>query len=153
MDLDEIDRRLLAEIQTEGRLSNAELARRLNLSAPGAHARLKKLEEAGVIKQYVALLDRDQLGFDLLCFVFIRMQVHEIKSLDSFQHHINSYDEVLECHNVTGEFDFILKVVVKNRAGLQNFVQNKLIPLHGIAQITTSVLLNTVKESPVLPIR
>ncbi|MEM7799182.1 MAG: Lrp/AsnC family transcriptional regulator [Chloroflexota bacterium] len=152
MNYDDIDLKLLALIQKEGRISNAELARRLNLSPPAAHARMRKLEEAGVIKQYVALLDRDKIGFDLLCFVHIRMHVHEINSLDSFQQHIEKLPQVLECHHITGQYDFILKVAVRNRKDLQEFMRARLIPLRGVAQITTSILLEEIKSTPVLPL-
>lgn len=152
MNYDDIDLKLLALIQKEGRISNAELARRLNLSPPAAHARMRKLEEAGVIKQYVALLDRDKIGFDLLCFVHIRMHVHEINSLDSFQRHVEKLPQVLECHHITGQYDFILKVAVRNRKDLQEFMRARLIPLRGVAQITTSILLEEIKSTPVLPL-
>lgn len=152
MNYDDLDLKLLTLLQAEGRLSNAELARRLNLSPAAAHARMRKLEEAGVIKQYVALLDREKIGFDLLCFVHIRMHVHEINSLDSFQHHVRKLPEVLECHHITGQYDYILKVAVRDRQDLQDFMRSRLIPLRGVAQITTSILLDEVKSTPILPL-
>ncbi len=150
--LDKVDRKLLRIIQENGRLSNAELARRIHLSPPATYARLRKLEESGTIRQYIALLDREQLGFDLLCFVYIRMAMHELNYLEPFQDHVRSLPEVLECHHLTGQFDYILKVALRNRRELQNFVREKLVPLKGVAQITTSVLLEEVKSTPILPI-
>lgn len=152
MEYDDIDLKILAEIQEDSRLSNAELARRLNLSPPATHARMRKLEDAGVIQKYVTLLDRDKLGFDLLCFIHIRMHVHELNSLESFQRHVLSLDQVLECHHLTGQYDYVLKVALRNRQDLQDFVRTSLVPLRGVAQITTSVLLEEVKSTPVLPL-
>ena len=153
LSLDAVDRQLLTVIQENGRLSNAELARRIHLSPPATHARLRKLEEQGIIRQYVALLDRERLGYDLLCFIYIRMAMHELNYLEPFQDHVRSLPEVLECHHLTGQFDYLLKVALRNRRELQNFVRDKLVPLKGVAQITTSILLEEVKSTPILPIR
>lgn len=152
MNFDEIDLKLLKELQKNSRLSNVELARRVILSPPATHARLRKLEEQGVIRQYTAILDRDQLGFDLLCFIHIRMHMHDLELLTQFQQRIRSIPEVLECHHLTGQFDYVLKVALRNRRELQDFVREKLVPLKGVTQITTSVLLEEVKSTPVLPI-
>lgn len=153
MVLDELDWQLLNELQENGRISNAELARRLNLSPPATHARMRKLEEQGVVRKYVALLDRDLLGLDLLCFVHIRMHMHELNALESFQDHVMGLPEVLECHHLTGQFDYVLKVALTNRQGLQDFIRHKLVPLKGVAQITTSILLEEVKSTTLLPLK
>jgi len=152
INFDEIDLNLLREIQKNSRLSNVELARRVQLSPPATHARLRKLEEQGVIQQYTAILDRDQLGFDLLCFIHIRMHMHDFEILTDFQTQIRAMPEVLECHHLTGQFDYVLKVALRNRRELQDFVREKLVPLQGVTQIITSVLLEEVKSTPVLPI-
>ena len=152
MELDEIDHQLLKIIQGNSRISNAELARQLNLSPSATHTRMSKLEEVGMIQQYVSVLNREALGFDLLCFIHISMHVHEIKSLYSFQSYVADLPEVLECHNITGQYDYILKVALRNRQALQDFVHDKLIPLRGISQISTSILLQEVKSSVILPL-
>lgn len=150
--LNELDRKILVELQHDGRLSNVELARRIHLSPPATHARVKRLEERGIIKQYTVVLDRDALGFDLLCFVHIRMQMHELSTLEAFQEHMRSLPQVLECHHLTGQFDYVLKVALRNRQELQDFVRRKLVPLKGVSQITTSVLLEEVKSTTTLPL-
>ncbi len=152
MELDEIDLQLLKIIQSNSRISNAELARQLNLSSSATHTRVNKLEGTGMIEQYVSILNREALGFDLLCFIHISMHVHELKSLHSFQNYVKELPEVLECHNVTGQYDYILKVALKNRQALQDFVHQRLIPLRGISQISTSILLQEVKSSVILPL-
>ena len=150
--LDKIDKLILTELQNNGRLSNVELARRVHLSPPATHARVKRLEERGIIKQYTVVLDRDLLGFDLLCFIHIRMQMHELTTLETFQAHMRSLPEVLECHHLTGQFDYVVKVALRNRRELQDFVRRKLVPLKGVSQITTSVLLEEVKSTTNLPL-
>ena len=150
--LDNIDQQILVELQNNGRLSNVELARRVHLSPPATHARVKRLEERNIIKQYTVVLDRERLGFDLLCFIHIRMQMHELTTLEAFQAHIRSLPEVLECHHLTGQFDYVVKVALRNRRELQAFVRQKLVPIKGVSQITTSVLLEEVKSTITLPI-
>ncbi|MGB1253416.1 MAG: Lrp/AsnC family transcriptional regulator [Candidatus Promineifilaceae bacterium] len=150
--IDKIDRKILVELQNNGRLSNVELARRVHLSPPATHARVRRLEERGIIKQYTVVLDRDTLGFDLLCFIHIRMQMHELSTLETFQEHMRRLPEVLECHHLTGQFDYVVKVALRNRRELQDFVRRKLVPLKGVSQITTSVLLEEVKSTTKLPL-
>ena len=150
--LDKIDKLILTELQNNGRLSNVELARRVHLSPPATHTRVKRLEERGIIQQYTAVLDRDRLGFDLLCFIHIRMQMHELTTLETFQAHMRGLPEVLECHHLTGQFDYVVKVALRNRRELQEFVRRKLVPLKGVSQITTSVLLEEVKSTTHLPL-
>ncbi len=152
MTLDSIDLEILRQLQEDSRISNAELARRVHLSPPATHARVKRLEESGHIKQFTAILDRDLMGFDLLCFVHIRMQMHELNYLEPFQDYVRGIPEVLECHHLTGEFDYVLKVALRNRRGLQDFIRTRLVPMQGVAQITTSVLLEEVKSSTHLPL-
>ena len=152
MTLDRTDRRILNELQDNGRISNVELSRRLNLSPPAMYNRVRKLEERGAIREVVAHLDREQLGFDLLCFVQIRMHVHELQSLTSFKDYVVQLPEVLECHHLTGQYDYLLKVALRNRSELQGFINSKLIPLRGVAQISTSILLEEVKFVTQLPL-
>ncbi len=152
MTLDELDRRLLGELQTDARIANAELARRLNLSPPAVHARVKRLEEQGFIRGYVALLDREQLGFDMLCFIQISLQLHQIEQVNHFRTTIQQIPEVLECHHVTGEYDYLLKIAVRNRQELERLVMEKLTPIPGVARIHTSLVFSEIKTTTALPI-
>ena len=110
--LDELDQAILRILQAEGRISNVELARRIHLSPPATLARVKSLEERGYIRQYTALLDAERLGFDLLCFIHISLQLHQPEQVNSVREAIREMPEVLECHHVTGEYDYLLKVVI-----------------------------------------
>jgi len=150
--MDEIDKHLLEILQREGRLSNAELARRINLSPPATHARLRRLEELGYIRGYVALLDREKAGYDMLCFVHISLQVHQPEQVEGVRAAIRQMPEVMECHHVTGEYDYLLKVVIRNRKDLERFVLERLTPVPGVARIHTSLVLSEVKSSTALPL-
>jgi DNA-binding Lrp family transcriptional regulator len=143
--LDALDRKILNLLQVEGRLSNSELAKRVNLSPPAAHARVKRLEQEGFIQQYAALVDRHRLGFDNLCFVEFSLQLHSAEQIQAILATVKSWPEVLECHNVTGEYDYLLKVAVRNTRALESFVSQKMIPLQGVARLHTSLVLKEVK--------
>jgi Lrp/AsnC family leucine-responsive transcriptional regulator len=149
--LDDIDRAILRELQADGRISNLDLSRRIDLSPPATHARVRRLERAGLIRGYVAIVDRELAGFDLLCFVSISMQVHQYQHIERFRAVIHEMPEVLECHHLTGEYDYLLKVALKNRRDLERFAVEKLTPIPGVARIHTSLVLSEVKSSTALP--
>jgi len=149
--LDETDRAILRLLQEDGRISNAEIARRVGLSAPASHARIKRLEEAGVIRRYATLLNRELLGFDMVCFINVSLQLHQFEAVERFKELVQDMPEVLECHHITGEFDYLLKAVFRNRNELQEFVVNKLTPIPGMARINTSLVLIEIKATTELP--
>lgn len=150
--LDPTDKLILQILQAEGRISNAELARRVNLSPPATHARLRRLEESGLIRSYAALLDREKAGFDMLCFVQISLVLHQPEQVEAVRVAIRQMPEVLECHHVTGEYDYLLKVAIHNRKDLERFVLERLTPIPGVARIHTSLVLTEVKSSTALPL-
>ena len=150
--LDNLDKAILQALQTDGRMSNVELAQRINPSPPATHARIKRLEQRGYIRQYTALLDQESVGYDMLCFVHINLQLHQPEQVDGIRKAIKEMPEVLECYHVTGEFDYLLKVVIKNRKDLERFVIDRLTPVPGVARIHTSLVLNEVKSTTELPL-
>lgn len=150
--LDEIDRIILREVQADGRISNTELARRIHLSPPATHARLRRLEEQGYIREYVALLNRERAGYDMLCFVSVSLQTHGPDQVTRFREAVSALPEVLECYHVTGEFDYLLKVVIRNRADLERFVVYRLTALPGVGRIHSSIVMSEIKTSTALPI-
>src|SRR5262245_33860792 len=113
-ELDDLDKAILRELQMDSRMSNVEVANRVNLSPPAVHARIRRLEQLGYIRQYVTLVDREKIGYDMLCFVSVTLQLHQPDKVESFRQAILQMPEVLECHLVTGDFDYLLKVVVRN---------------------------------------
>ncbi|GAA2716347.1 Lrp/AsnC family transcriptional regulator [Aeromicrobium ponti] len=149
--LDNVDIKILDILQKDAQLSNLELSKRVNLSAPAVHARIKRLETEGYIKKQVAILNHEKLGFDLLCFVFMSTNMHQAEKLESLEKTLESMEEVLECHCLTGEYDYLLKVACKDRKGLEIFIR-KLNEL-GITKIQTSLALREIKDSTVLPIQ
>lgn len=150
--LDETDRQILLILQEDGRISNADLARRIGLSAPATYARVRRLEEQGLIRGYVALVDMEQAGYDLLCFVHVSLQMHQSQPVENFKQAIRSMPEVLECHHVTGDYDYLLKVALRNRKDLERFAIERLTPIPGVARIHTSLVLRVVKETTALPL-
>jgi len=150
--LDGLDRAILKILQTNARISNVELARRVNLSPPAIHARLKRLEQQGYIREYAALLDREKVGYDMLCFVHINLQLHQHEQVETVRNAIQNMPEVLECYHITGAVDYLLKVVVHNRKDLERFVMHRLTPIPGVARIQTSLVLTEVKCTTALPI-
>ncbi|UED67379.1 Lrp/AsnC family transcriptional regulator [Brevibacillus sp. HD3.3A] len=148
--LDQVDIHILDVLQKDATISNAELARRVSLSPPATHTRVKRLEAEGYINRQVAILDQEKLGFDLLCFVFISTNIHQEKELETLESALRSMPEVLECHCLTGEYDYLLKVAIKDRKGLDSFIRklNRL----GISRLQTNLSLREIKSSTVLPI-
>lgn len=145
-ELSDLDHAILRELQADGRLSNADLARRINLSPPATHTRVKRLEQLGYIRQYTALVDREKLGYDLLCFVQVTIQLHQPEQVRSFPEHIHQLPEVLECHHVTGDYDYLLKIIARNRKELEHFLMERLTPIPGVARIQTNVVLDEIKS-------
>lgn len=150
--LDDLDKSLLRALQANGRLSNVELARKISLSPPATHTRLKRLEKDGYIRQYCAVVDREKAGYDLLCFIHISLQMHQVEQVDKFREATHDMPEVLECHHITGEYDYLLKVALKNRKDLERFVVDKITPIPGVARIHTSLVLAEVKSTMALPL-
>lgn len=148
--LDEVDKQLLNILQKEAQMSNAELARKVNLSPPATHTRVKRLENEGYIDRQVVILNQEKLGFNLLCFIFISTNIHQAEKLEVLENAFAKMPEVLECHCLTGEYDYLLKVANKDRKDLENFIR-KLNSL-GITKIQTSLSLREVKYSTVLPL-
>ena len=150
--LDEIDMALLRRLQEDASLSKAELGRQLNLSQPAIHHRIRRLEERGYIRRYVALLDRELLDLDLTCFVQVSVQRHHRDHIVAFEEAVLAMPEVLDCHHTTGEYDFLLRVVVSNRRALEMLLVERLSVLPGVAHLQTSVVLREVKSVTTLPL-
>ncbi|MCP4426708.1 MAG: Lrp/AsnC family transcriptional regulator [Chloroflexi bacterium] len=152
MNMDSTDREILKHLQEDARITNAELARRVDLSPPGLQKRIRKLEEGGVIKQYTALLDREEVGYDMLCFVQVSLARHIPEALNNFKRMLMEMPEVLESYHLTGEYDYLLKVVVRNRKHLEEFILETLTPLPGMDRVRTSLVLSEIKITTAVPL-
>jgi Lrp/AsnC family leucine-responsive transcriptional regulator len=150
--LDAIDRKILQQLQADGRMSLADLAAKVGLSASPCLRRVRMLEKAGVIARYVAVLDQRAVGLPVSVFVSIRLEKQKQDALDRFAKAIARWPEVLECYLMTGPRDYWLRVVVPDLAAYETFVKQKLTRLEGIASIESSFALEQVKYTNVLPV-
>lgn len=150
--LDNLDKIILRELQQDARISNADLARSVGLSPSATLTRVKRLEESEYIKKYATEINRQKIGYDLLCFVSVSLQRHQVSQVEHFHEAIQEMPEVVECHHLTGNHDYLLKVVAKNTADLEHFLVHRLTPIDGVDRIQTSVVLSEVKSSSAIPI-
>jgi DNA-binding Lrp family transcriptional regulator len=151
-EIDGTDRAILYHLQGDARITNTELAQRVKLSPTGLQKRLRRLEEAGVIEAYRTLLDREAVGFDMMCFVQVTLQRHEPEAVAYFKRVVQEMPEILECHHITGEYDYLLKIVVRSRRDLERFLLESLTPVPGMDKIRTSLVLREIKETTILPL-
>ena len=153
INLDEIDRLLLAELQDEGRITNVELAQRVGLTAPPCLRRVRSLEEAGVIHGYHADLDASKLGFTITVFALVSLKSQAEEALRQFEEHMRTLPEVRECHMLNGEIDFILKIVSADLQSFQEFLTSKLTPAPNVDSVKTSLTIRTAKNVPGVPLK
>jgi DNA-binding Lrp family transcriptional regulator len=152
MKLDAVDRSIVEVLQTDARISIQQLADQVGLSRAATYARVRRLETSGVIARYAAILDPQAAGFDLLCFVGVRVAVHSHEVVERTRTALAGLPEVLECHHVTGQFDYLLKVALRNRGELERFIVERLTTVPGIERINTSLVLHVAKSTTALPI-
>ena len=150
--LDAIDRKILKELQDDGRITNVELASRVGISAPPCLRRVRSLEDAGVIRGYHAELDASKLGFAITVFAMVSLRSQAEEDLRAFENHIKTLPEVRECHMLNGEIDFILKIVSKDLQSFQEFLTSKLTPAPNVASVKTSLTIRTAKNEPGVPL-
>ena len=150
--LDRIDRRLLCELQDEGRITNVELAQRVGLTAPPCLRRVRALEDEGVIRGYHADLDASKLGYAITVFALVSLRSQAEDSLRQFEEHMRGLPEVRECHMLNGEIDFILKIVSRDLQSFQEFLTSKLTPAPNVASVKTSLTIRTAKQLPGVPL-
>ncbi|MBI3146179.1 MAG: Lrp/AsnC family transcriptional regulator [Pseudogulbenkiania sp.] len=148
--LDKTDLRILAELQLNGRLSNVELAERIALSPSPCLRRLKQLEESGVIRQYVALLDPARIGLGLQAFV--RVMLEKRGNLDLFIDAVQRWPEVINCYAMTGEMDYLLQVYFEDMEHFSRFVMDQLLQQPGIQDVKSSFVLKEFKRTAALPL-
>ncbi len=150
--LDRIDRRILADLQADGRMTNVELARRAGISAPPCLRRVRALEEAGYIKGYHAEIDPGALGFHVTVFAHVGLNSQAEADLRSFEELVLSWPEVRECHMLAGETDFLLKIVAHDWDDYQRFLTSKLTAAPNISHVKSALAIRTSKLQPGVPI-
>jgi DNA-binding Lrp family transcriptional regulator len=150
--LDDIDRRILTELQREGRITNVELARRVGISAPPCLRRVRALERAGYIRGYHADLNAEELGFGVTVFAMVGLESQAERDLLAFETLVASWPEVRQCFMLAGENDFLLKVVAQDWDSYQHFLTTELVSAPNVAHVKTSSVLRCSKELPGLPL-
>ena len=152
MDIDRFDRKLLAALQADGRLTNQELADRVGLSASQCSRRRTALETCGLIEGYHAKLNRDMAGFGLTCLVSVTLATHNADNAKRLLALFERLDNVQEAHAMTGEMDYLIKVVTPDLKSLSEFVNSQLLPHEAVQNVKTSIVLETLKESTAIPL-
>lgn len=149
--LDEIDRKILAELQADGRMTNVELARRVGISAPPCLRRVRALEETGFIRGYHADIDARELGFEVQVFAMVRLTSQSERDLSAFEALVLEWPFVRECHMLNGEIDFILKCVSPDLSSFQRFLTDQLTAAPNVASVKTSLVIRGAKDEPAVP--
>ncbi len=150
--LDEIDLRILKCLQQDGRITHVELSDRVYLSAPQCYRRIRRLEKERVIDRYVSLVSAKQLGFDVMAFVSVTLDKAQYRRLDQLEKVLSNFPEVLECHAITGDHDYLLKIVARNLESYASFLNTKLMQVPGVISVRSSVRLGEVKYTTALPL-
>ncbi|MBU2891216.1 MULTISPECIES: Lrp/AsnC family transcriptional regulator [Celeribacter] len=149
--LDEIDRKILAELQADGRMTNVELAKRVGISAPPCLRRVRTLEESGYIKGYHAVVDARALDFEVQVFAMVGLQSQAETDLSKFEAKCQEWPLVRECHMLNGEVDFILKCVAPDLSTFQSFLTGQLLSTENVASVKTSLVIRGAKDEPGVP--
>lgn len=149
--LDPIDRKILAELQADGRMTNVELARRVGISAPPCLRRVRTLEEAGLIRGYHADVNARELGFEVQVFVMVGLDSQAETELSAFEQRCRDWPLVRECHMLNGEVDFILKCVAPDLSSFQSFLTGQLLTTPNVASVKTSLVIRDAKDDPGVP--
>ncbi len=139
--IDEIDRKLLNELQVNSRITIRELSEKLHLSTTPIHERIKKLEKGGYIKQYVTLLDPKKFDKKLMVYISVSLRDHAKKAVENFEQEIEKLDEVMECYYISGSSDFLLKVFCDDMDGFHDFITNKFSTIENITQFYSSFVM------------
>lgn len=150
--LDKKDRQILKLLQDDGRMSNAELARQIGLSAPSTLQRLRKLEESGVIKGYFAELNRETMGYGLLVIALVSLSLHQEKAIETFRETVVKMEEVQEVLHISGDHDFMLKIAVPDMHAYRDLIYETLSQIPGVGRIHSCFVLGLDKETSDLPL-
>lgn len=152
MKLDRFDRKILDQLQQDGRISNVDLAQQVSLSESACLRRVRALEKAGLVERYAAILDQKQLGLSGTVFVHIALRREEQSELAAFEAAVQKIPEIMECYLMTGEFDYLLRLIVSDMADFERLHNDALTRLPGVARVNSSIAIRTVRRTTKLPI-
>ncbi len=150
--LDKIDKKILRDLQTDGRITNVALARNVGISAPPCLRRVRALEEAGYIKSYHARINSSALGYSVTVFAMVKLTSHAEAELSKFEKQVKEWPMVRECHMLAGEVDFILRVVARDWDSYQNFLTNDLTKMPNVTSVKSSLAIRSSKDELGVPI-
>jgi len=150
--LTESERKILTVLQRDGRISNQSLAERVGLSASPCWRRVQALQDSGVIRRYVALLDPESVGFEVVAYAHINLKQHTRETVEKFEAAVRAAPQILECYAVTGDADFLLKVLVPDIAGYDRLLHDFVFSLPGVGQIHSNIALREVKYETAIPL-
>lgn len=151
-DLDDINRKILRALQSDGKISVGDLAEKVGLSPSPCARRVRLLEKNGVIKGYAAIVDQKKVGLPISAFASIKLERQREEDLDRFEETVSRWPEVLDCYLMTGQRDYLMRIVAADLEAYERFIKDKLTRLENIASIETSFALGQVKRSEVLPL-
>lgn len=143
---DQTDKKILEILQEDGRITTNDLAKKIGLTTTPTAERVKRLERSGVITGYTARINRDKVGKGLTLFCSIKLAVHQMQSINDFSEHIGKIPEILACYNITGEYDYLLQIVVADTSEYEQLLRSKLTRIPGVEQIYTGIVLSVIKE-------
>lgn len=151
-ELDTIDRKILRALQANGKISIGELAEKVGLSPSPCARRVRLLEKTGIVKGYAAIVDQKKVGLPISAFASIKLERQREEDLDRFEEAVSRWPEVLDCYLMTGQRDYLMRIVVANLEAYERFIKDKLTRLENVASIETSFALGQVKRSEALPL-
>ncbi|MFF2754761.1 Lrp/AsnC family transcriptional regulator [Psychrobacillus sp. NPDC058041] len=143
--MDMIDAKILEVLKKNGRATASEISKKVNLSIPAVSERIRKLEDAKIIEQYTVKINREKMGLKLLAIIFLN--IDHAANIKSFREAIIPFTEVIECHHMAGEYDYMLKVLVEDTAELEILLNDKLKSIQGVRTSNTLIVLSTLKEN------
>jgi Lrp/AsnC family leucine-responsive transcriptional regulator len=152
IELDHYDWRLLKALQKNARLSNVALSETVSLSPSQCSRRLQRLEQSGLIENYITHLNPSTLGFNVMAFVNVTLDKKGGKTAIAFQEEVKKIENILECYSVTGDTDYLLRVVSADLKSFSDFMMDKLVSLSGVSQVKSTVILDQIKHQTVLPL-
>ncbi len=149
---DSCDKEIIDILQNDSSISNIELSKKIGLSPSACLSRTKRLKELGVIKQFATIIDEKKVGLEIVAFTFVNLSPHNRKTANAFLLKVKETPKILECYNVTGSWDYLLKIVSHDIASYRDFIMDSLLEFPGVNKIDTNIVLGTDKQSFCLPI-
>lgn len=152
LDFDNYDKEIINILQSDSSISNIELSKKIGLSPSACLGRTNRLKELGIIKQYAAIIDEKKVGLEIVAFTYVNLSPHNRNTANAFLSKVKETPQILECYNITGNWDYLLKIISHNIASYRDFVIDSLLEFPGINKIETNIVLSTDKQSFYLPI-